>query len=231
MQRALDILISALLLIICLPICLIVVVVLRLTGEGEVFYTQNRIGIHKNKFKILKFATMLKDSGNMPGGDITSKNDCRILPLGKFLRISKINELPQLYNVLKGDMSIVGPRPLTANNFEMYSEESKEILSKTRPGITSVAALYFRNEEVLISDTADRSVEEIYRTEIVPYKEILELWYMNNIGLKCYFKILLATFIIVISRNTKLLRYFFDDLPHAPDNLVNLLEMKDLDYD
>lgn len=225
MQRVLDSIISIVAIFLCSPFLAIVMLVLRLTGEKKVFYKQSRVGLHGHHFEILKFATMLQDSPNLPGGDITTKNDPRILPLGKILRILKINEIPQLYNVIKGEMSIVGPRPLTMNNFEMYSKQAKEVLVKTRPGITSAAALYFRNEEVLIFQTDSKSVEEIYKSEIVPYKEVLELWYCENKSLICYIKVIVATFFIVITRDTKLLRYFFDDLPKAPKYLIDRFEV------
>ena len=117
MIRFFDIIFSSLALIIFLPIFTLVAVLLRFTGEGEVFYVQQRIGFNGREFGLLKFATMLKDSPNMLGGDITIKNDPRVLPIGRFLRLTKINELPQLINVISGSMSLIGPRPLTKKCF------------------------------------------------------------------------------------------------------------------
>ena len=108
MTRLLDILLSSLALMLMMPIFLLVVSVLRFTGEGEVFYLQKRVGQNENIFNVIKFATMLKNSANMKGGTITTKNDPRILPFGKFLRDTKINELPQLVNVIKGEITNSG---------------------------------------------------------------------------------------------------------------------------
>ena len=117
MDRFFDILLSSLAISFFSIILLPVIIILRLTGEGEIFYLQKRIGKNNKEFYLLKFATMLKNSSKMQNGTVTIKNDPRVLPFGKFLRKSKINELPQLFNILKGDMSIIGPRPQTPNYF------------------------------------------------------------------------------------------------------------------
>ena len=119
-KRLLDILISLVALISLLPLFIPIIILLRLTAEGEVFYLQERIGINNSRFHILKFATMLKNSINMGTKSITLQNDFRVTKVGKFLRKTKLNELPQLINILKGDISIVGPRPLVAKTFEAY---------------------------------------------------------------------------------------------------------------
>ena len=110
-MRFIDLCFSSLGLIILLPLFLAVAILLKFTGEGDIFYLQERIGLNGKTFFIIKFATMLRNSPNIGSGTITSKNDSRILPVGKILRKTKINELPQLLNVLFGDMSIIGPRP------------------------------------------------------------------------------------------------------------------------
>ena len=120
MIRFFDLIISITGIVFLSPLFIPVCILLVLTGENKVFYKQIRIGKNGQPFHLLKFATMLEDSPNLPGGDITSGNDPRVLPFGKFLRKSKINELPQLVNILKGDMSLVGPRPLTPKNFSYY---------------------------------------------------------------------------------------------------------------
>ena len=117
MERLFDVLFSATALLILSPLFVPIVIILRLSGEGEVFFFQERIGKNGELFKLFKFATMLKDSPNLGTGTVTMKNDPRILPVGKFLRTSKINELPQLLNIFLGDMSIIGPRPLTPQTF------------------------------------------------------------------------------------------------------------------
>ena len=117
MQRILDLIFSSLTIIFFSPVLIIIVILLKITGEGEVFYRQIRVGKNGIPFKLLKFATMLKDSPNIGSGEITISNDPRVLPIGKFLRKSKINELPQLLNIFLGHMSIVGPRPLSVLHY------------------------------------------------------------------------------------------------------------------
>ena len=117
MTRVCDIFFSALALVFLSPLLIPIALLLRFTGEGEVFFVQERVGLNQQTFGLLKFATMLKDSANIGSGTITVRNDPRVLPVGKVLRKTKINELPQLLNILRGDMSVIGPRPLTRNHF------------------------------------------------------------------------------------------------------------------
>ena len=120
MRRFFDIFFSGLALLFLLPFLFLVIVALRLTGEGEIFFLQARVGFDGKLFKLYKFATMLKDSPSIGTGTVTTKGDPRVLPFGKLLRKTKINELPQLLNILKGDMSVVGPRPLAQRCFNSY---------------------------------------------------------------------------------------------------------------
>ena len=117
-KRLLDFFVSLITLILLLPVFLPIIIILRFSAEGEVFYFQERIGIHNSKFKIWKFATMLKNSMNIGTGSITLQNDPRVTKIGFFLRKTKINELPQIINILKGDISLVGPRPALYNQFD-----------------------------------------------------------------------------------------------------------------
>ena len=123
MPRILDLLLSLFALLILLPLFVPIVVILLLTGEHKVFYLQTRVGYKNKNFKIIKFATMLSNSANMGSGSLTLKNDSRVLPVGSFLRKTKINELPQILNIIIGDLSIVGPRPQMQVDFEKYSED------------------------------------------------------------------------------------------------------------
>ena len=125
-QRLFDILFSVLALIVLSPLFLPIVALLKLTGEGEIFYLQERVGKNKVIFRLFKFATMLKDSPNIGTGFVTMKNDTRVLPLGKKKRKTKINELPQLINILFGDMSVIGPRPQSKRCFEAFIKEHQE---------------------------------------------------------------------------------------------------------
>ena len=116
----LDILISSIALIVLMPIFIPIILILKFTGEGEIFYFQERVGLNNKTIKIYKFATMLKNSEQIGSGIYTAKNDPRILPFGNFLRKTKINELPQIINILVGEISLVGPRPLIRRTFELY---------------------------------------------------------------------------------------------------------------
>lgn len=153
MTRFFDIFFSALALVFLFPLLLLVIVVLKLTGEGEIFYKQERVGQYGKKFGIWKFATMLKNSPNMQNAYITTHGDPRVLPVGRFLRKSKINELPQLINVFIGDISLVGPRPQVEAHLEMYPKEYLQDILSIKPGLTGIASLFFRDEETMISRT------------------------------------------------------------------------------
>ena len=188
---------------------------LLLTGEGHVFYFQERVGKNKKRFQIWKFATMLKDSVNRKGGLITTKNDHRITPMGGFLRKSKINELPQLINIIKGDMSFVGPRPVMPKSFEVYPKETQSFIYNVTPGLTGMGSLIFSDEEELITKVKDTGKDtwEFYQKEIYPFKGELERFYQENFGLLTDIKIFIATAIKVIFPSKKLPYYFF---PKAP---------------
>ena len=196
MIRFFDVFFSGLALLVLSPLLILVAIILRFTGEGYIFYTQSRIGKNGNSFKLIKFATMLKDSPNMGSGDITLRHDPRILPVGRILRKTKINELPQLINILKGDMSIVGPRPLTERNFKYYSEEVQKQIGQIRPGLTGVGSIIFRDEERYLQ--GKENPLDFYREEIVPHKAELELWYLQHRSLLLYFKLITLTIWVVL---------------------------------
>lgn len=213
--RILDIFFATTALLFLSPIFFLVVVVLKITGEGEVFYFQKRPGLHGKEFKLIKFATMLKNSSNIGTGDVTIKNDARVLPIGKFLRKTKTNEIPQLINIFKGDISFVGPRPLPIKNFKIYTAEEQHIIKKMRPGLTGVGSIFFRNEEEII-DKLELPLEQCLKEVIMPYKAKLEAWYYENQSIKVYFKIIFITAWVVLfpaSRITKIM------LPELPRNV------------
>jgi lipopolysaccharide/colanic/teichoic acid biosynthesis glycosyltransferase len=133
MTRIFDIVLSFIALIVFLPFGLILAVLLRFTGEGEVFYIQERVGKGGRCFGLLKFATMLKNSPSIGAGDVTVKNDLRVLPVGHFLRKTKLNEVPQLINIIVGDMSVVGPRPQTLKNFDFSRRKTNRLFSQCGP--------------------------------------------------------------------------------------------------
>lgn len=204
-----------------LPFFILVMILLKLTGEGEVFYRQSRIGYKNNRFGILKFATMLKDSVNMGGGMVTVRNDPRITPLGGFLRKYKINELPQLWNVLAGDMSFVGPRPLPQSSVIKFEADVQSILYQNRPGITGIGSLVFRDEEKLITawKKAGKDPLEYYKKYIYPYKGALETWYIHNISFSTDMKILVLTFWSIVKSESGLVYKWFTKIPPKPDEL------------
>jgi lipopolysaccharide/colanic/teichoic acid biosynthesis glycosyltransferase len=222
MKRIYDILLASCAIFLLSPIFLITSVILFFTGEREILYLQNRVGKNEKIFKLYKFATMLKNSDQMGTGTITVKNDTRILPFGHFLRKTKINELPQLLNIIIGDMSIVGPRPLTLQNFEMYSNDIKNKICKVRPGLSGIGSIVFRNEEEIL-DFSGANIN-FYEKTITPYKGELESWFFSNNTQLNYFKIILMTLYVIMFKNTKLLWKIFKDLPKPPKELKNLLQ-------
>ncbi len=219
-KRFFDFIFSLLGLILISPLFIPISIANRLTGEGEVFYNQNRVGYKTKRFGIIKFATMLKNSPNMSGGTITMRKDPRITPMGRYLRITKLNELPQLLNVIKGDMSFVGPRPLMPKSFARYNDEVQSKVYDSVPGITGIGSVVFRDEEKLVTDAHEKGIdpEDFYDEVIFPYKGALELWYLENKSFMTDFKILLLTAISIILPNQNLTDKFFKDLPKRNEN-------------
>ena len=215
LKRILDLLVAGIALLVFLPLFIPIMIILRLTGEGEVFYLQERIGYKNKPFKIWKFATMLKNSPNLGTGDVTVKNDPRVLPTGKFLRKTKINELPQVFNVIRGEMSIVGARPLMKQSFVQYNEEVKKVIYDTPPGITGIGSLIFRDEESII-DKSDLPPREFYEKFILPYKGLVEIWYQKNKSLFLDILIIFLTGWAIIFPNSNLHLKILKDLPSSP---------------
>lgn len=209
-KRLTDIVIAGLALVILSPVLIVAIIILLLTGEHEVFYYQKRIGFHNRPFYILKFATMLKNSPNIGTGHITLRNDKRVTWFGKILRITKINELPQIINVFKGDMSIVGPRPLMESGFKLYTSEIQEKIYNVKPGITGIGSLIFRDEEKLISASDDPVL--MYH-KLSPFKGALEMWYQKNASLHTDFMIIFLTAWSIIYPKNTMQDKVFKDLP------------------
>ena len=219
--RLLDILFSALALILLLPLFIPVALILRFTGEGEIFFSQKRVGKGGNLFNLLKFATMLKDSPSIGSGTVTLKDDPRVLPFGKFLRKSKINELPQLINILVGDMSVIGPRPQTSRCFEVFPKDFQPIISSIRPGLSGLGPIVFRDEENILSKNS-KSVD-FYDQVIAPYKGKVEAYYIKVSGISSYFKIIFLTFWVVVFPGSRLVWKVFPKIPKPPEELSSLL--------
>ena len=225
-KRLLDIAFSSAVLVFLLPLLLPILLILRLTAEGEVFYFQSRVGYKNRKFSIWKFATMLKNSPNMLTGSLTLRNDPRVTPVGSFLRMTKINELPQLLNVLLGDMSIVGPRPQVMRDFLAYPESIQAVIYDAKPGITGIGSIIFRDEERLLSE-ADLDPHEFYRLHIAPYKGELEIWYQRHASLATDLLLVFLTAWQLFSPHSNLAYLIFRDLPERPEILMpkNVLEL------
>lgn len=214
MPRILDVLLSILALLVLLPLFIPTVIILLLTGEHKVFYLQARVGYKNKDFKIIKFATMLSNSSNMGTGSLTLKNDPRVLPFGSLLRKSKINELPQILNIIIGDMSIVGPRPQMRVDFKKYSDDVQAEIYNVRPGLTGIGSIIFRDEESLISLAAENeNPHEFYKRVIAPYKGELELWYHSHRSLFLDFQLIFITAWTIIFPKTRLYEKWFKDLP------------------
>lgn len=175
-QRVLDVLLALSGLLILLPLFAVVAILIRLDSKGPILFRQKRIGLRGREFEILKFRTMVVDAEKL-GAQITVGRDPRITRIGAFLRKNKLDELPQLLNVLRGEMSIVGPRPEVPRYVAMYTPEQRQILS-VRPGITSPASIFFHNENELLARQVDP--ERFYHDEVMPAKIQRDLEYARK---------------------------------------------------
>jgi lipopolysaccharide/colanic/teichoic acid biosynthesis glycosyltransferase len=212
-KRFFDILFSLVVLVLLLPVFIPIIILLLLTGEHEVFYRQDRVGYKNRIFGIWKFATMVRNSPNMGSKDLTMRNDPRVTPMGKFLRKSKINELPQLINILTGDMSFTGPRPLMKSGFDRYSDEMKAKVYNVQPGLTGIGSIVFRDEELIITQSK-LTPDECYRHEILPYKGALEVWYQQHRNFYTDFMLLFLTGWYVFFPKSGLVFKVFPSLPN-----------------
>ena len=222
MERKFDIFFAGTALLLLSPVLLLVMVVLRFSGEKEVFFFQSRIGLEGSKFNLLKFVTMLRDSPSLENGTVTVNDDPRVLPVGRLLRKLKINELPQLINVLLGEMSVVGPRPLTEETFTMYSAESQSKICRVKPGLSGIGSIIFRNEEELMS--GDNSSVRFYASEIAPYKSVLEQWFVENKSMTVYFSVIFMTIWVIALPRSGVVWRIFRDLPKPPASLAEKLK-------
>lgn len=211
MQRFFDIIFSLTALLILSPFLFLIIIILKITGEGEIFYTQQRIGKSGKSFGLLKFATMKKNSPNMGTGCITTKNDSRVLPFGRFLRKYKINELPQLVNVLKGDMSVIGMRPTVKQHFDYFTEKAKKELLKYPPGLSGIGSIVFCDEENIMAKSEEPE-EYTHNHIIAPYKAELEVWSVERRSIILYFVLIFLTIFSIILPQKKL----YKKLPRLP---------------
>lgn len=214
-KRTCDIVLSGILILFLSPLLIPIMIGLKLTGEGYIFYKQERVGFKNKHFYILKFATMLKDSPNMAGGVITTKKDPRITPMGGFLRKSKINELPQLFNIFLGHMSVVGPRPVMPISFNAYPEHVQKVIYNVKPGLTGIGSIIFRDEEELITQVKNNGGDtwDFYKNKIYPFKGKVEEWYQGKQSFWTDLKLIVLTAWVIVKPDSELTYKWFDDLP------------------
>lgn len=214
-KRFFDIILALIILVILCPLFVALGIILLLTAEHKVFYLQKRVGYKNSRFKMWKYVTMMKHSSKMGSGSLTIRNDPRILPLGGFLRRTKINELPQIVNVLIGNMSFVGPRPQVEVDFFLFPEHVQKVIYNTMPGITGIGSIIFRDEEKWITQ-AQGDKHEFYKEYIAPYKGELEIWYLNNLSFYTDFMLLFLTGWSIVAPKSELVYSVFKNLPVRP---------------
>jgi lipopolysaccharide/colanic/teichoic acid biosynthesis glycosyltransferase len=187
-KRLFDIAVSSIALVVLSPVFLMIALVMKLTSPGPLLYRATRIGQNGKRFKLYKFRSMVVDADKM-GPGITASADARVTPIGRILRKTKLDELPQLINVLRGEMSIVGPRPEDPRYVEKYTAEQAHVLD-VKPGITSPASVKYRDEEAILNG---RDWETKYLTEVMPAKLEIDLDYVKNPSVVRDLRIILRT--------------------------------------
>lgn len=221
-KRLTDIIIAALVMIIISPFMIPIIIVLKFTAEGLAFYSQKRVGYKNQMFKIWKLVTMLRGSSKIGTGSLTLKNDPRVTPIGKYLRMTKVNELPQVFNVLIGDMSIVGPRPQMEIDFKAYPEEIQKTIYNVKPGITGIGSIIFRDEQKIITES-EFPARECYEKVIAPYKGAVEIWYQRNAGVFVDLMIILITAWVILFPGSRIYYKIFNTLPQPDEMLAKYL--------
>lgn len=197
LKRIFDILVSFLGIIFFLPLMVVVGIIIKFTSKGPILFRQKRLTLGVKEFTIYKFRSMRTDFDKNGVGIQVGGNSSAITPIGKFLRKTKIDELPQLFNILKGDMSFIGPRPELPRRLKYYSNRDKEIF-KVRSGISSPASIVFSDEEYLMDQVKDR--EKFYIEQIMPYKIDLNIYYVET---RSFFKdiyLIIATFLKILNK-------------------------------
>lgn len=197
LSRGVDLIASSLGLLVLAPIFLIIGLVIKLTSAGPVFHRAERVGQGGRLFRLYKFRSMYLEADRL-GPGITVRDDPRITPIGRFLRRTKLDELPQLLNVFLGQMSLVGPRPEDPRYVALYSPEQCLVLT-AKPGITSPASLFYRDEERLLKDA---DWETIYQHDILPHKLALDLAYLQQRSLRNDLVLILHTIASIIGQNS-----------------------------
>ena len=209
-KRGADILFSILGILISAPLLLISVILIFISGETSPVYLSYRIGKGGKLFRMFKLRTMSRKKPSK--SPLTAYNDNRINFFGRLLRFSKIDELPQFFNILNGDLSFVGPRPMLPEVYMFYSDKTREKLNPLRPGVTGIGSIVFRDEASLFKKVRG-SHERFYKDNIAPAKAELELWYTKNRSFVIDFKILTLTVVALLYGKVKSLKRYFKNLP------------------
>ncbi len=218
-KRLFDFIISFISLAILSPLFIAIVLLLLLTGEHVVFFFQERIGFKNKPFKLIKFVTMTKSSKQIGNNLTTLPGDKRVLPVGKFLRKTKINEIPQLINILKGEMSFVGPRPLLSFGWQKYPEHVRSNIYNVKPGLTSLGSVVFHNEPDFVASFKEDPLT-VYMQIIIPYKSSLEMYYQEHASIITDFKILFLTAWVLLFPKSKLYFKLFKNMPKPPTETI-----------
>lgn len=220
--RCFDFIFALAALLVLSPLLVLVALILRFSGEGEVLYHQVRIGKGGCEFHLHKFATMKKNSPAMGAGELTLPHDPRVLPVGRFLRKTKLNELPQLWNIIVGDISLIGPRPQTRRYYECFRPEYRVWIDRIRPGLSGVGSILLRDEESLLARVHDpMAFDDLV---ITPYKGEVEHWFAMNQSVALYFELILTTMLVVILPSAGLHQRLLRRVPEPPPALSELLK-------
>lgn len=197
-KRIIDFTLAILLLIILTPLCIIVSILIFAQTGLPILYKAERGGYKGKTFKIYKFRTMVKNAENI-GGGTSSLNDSRITPIGLFLRKTKIDEIPQLINIIKGEMSFVGPRPELLKYTTNYQGNEKDIL-EVRPGLTDYSSIKYINLDEIVGE---KNADEVYETDVLPSKNLLRIKYVETISFRTDCKLFFLTIFKVIQKIVK----------------------------
>ena len=208
--RIFDLIFSFLGLFVLIPVLGITYLTIFLFECRSPLFRQIRIGKHKKPFTMLKFRTMPAGTKSVPTHEL---ENMKFSIIGRWLRASKLDELPQLINVMYGDMSLVGPRPLVTKTFTAYNEEVQSKIYNVKPGLTGIGSIIFRDEESIISAVTDEDPHEFYKRIIAPYKGELEMWYQEHNSFFLDLQLIFMTAWVILSPTSKLYEKWFKDLP------------------
>ena len=214
MKRIFDLAFGILTLVILTIPMLFIFIIIRLTSKGSGFHWSKRIGKNNIIFKMPKFRTMFVGSPDL-ATHLLADADSYISPIGRLLRATSFDEFPQLFSVLKGDMSFVGPRPLMSISFETYTKDVQKVIYNVKPGLTGIGSIVFRDEEQLMTEVKLKGEDTwaFYSNKIYPFKGELELWYQKNRSFFVDLKLIVLTTWVILSPSSQTIYVWFKDLP------------------